>query len=64
MDEESTVRRVIPPGIKSSGTKNPPKVWDSARKTSRKILQTGTISASAAPNPISLELKNLIQPFF
>jgi hypothetical protein len=31
MDEESTVRRVIPPGINSSGTKNPPKVWDSAR---------------------------------
>jgi hypothetical protein len=33
MNEESTVRMVIPPGITSSGTRNPPEEWDSIEIT-------------------------------
>jgi hypothetical protein len=67
MDEESTGRMIFPPGITSSGTRNPPEEWDSAGniqliedsdrqdQNERKILKTVTISGSATTTPIYYE---------
>jgi hypothetical protein len=62
---ESTVRMGFPPGITSSGKRNPSKEYDSARNNQlmeadsdrqdqnvRKILKAVTISGSASTNPI------------
>jgi hypothetical protein len=62
---ESTVRMGFPPGITSSGTRNPPEEYDSAGNNQlkeaesdrhdqnvRKILKVVTISGSASSNPI------------
>jgi hypothetical protein len=65
-DEEYTVRIILPPGIVSSGTRNPPKEGDSVgnhqlmeadsnQQDARKILQTVTISGSSILNQILLK---------
>jgi hypothetical protein len=59
IDEESTGRTVFPPGIASSGTRNPPEEWNSAGNNQlmeadserqdqnvQKILKTVTLSES------------------
>jgi hypothetical protein len=72
---ESTVRIGFPPGITTSGTRNPPEEYDSAGNSQlmeadsgrqdqnvQKVLKTVTISESARTNPIFCEgqlLKNL-----
>jgi hypothetical protein len=61
---ESTVRMGFPPGITTSGTRNPPEEWDSAGNNQlmeadsdrqdqhvRKILKAVTISGSASSSP-------------
>jgi hypothetical protein len=61
IEEESTIRMGFPPGITSSGTRNPPEEYDSARNNQlkeadsdrqdenvRKILKVVTISGSAS----------------
>jgi hypothetical protein len=58
----------FPPGITTSGTRNPPKEWDSAGNNQlmdavsdredqnvQKILKAVTISGSASLNPIYCE---------
>jgi hypothetical protein len=64
MDEESTGGMVMPPGIASSWTRNPPEEKDSAGnyqliyadsdQNERKILRTVSIPGSAAPNPLCM----------
>jgi hypothetical protein len=61
---ESTVRMGFPPGITTSGTRNPPKEYDSSGNNQliaadsdrqdqnvQKILKAITISGSASTNP-------------
>jgi hypothetical protein len=67
---ESTVRMGFPPGITSSGTRNPPKEWDSAGNNQlmeaysdrqdqnvQKILKAVTISGTASTTPIQYTTK-------
>jgi hypothetical protein len=68
IDVESTVRIGFPPGITSSGTRNPPEEYDSAGNNKlmeadsdpqdqnvRKILKAVKILGSASSNPIYYE---------
>jgi hypothetical protein len=65
IDVESTVRMGFPPGITTSGTRNPPEEYDYAGNNQlmeadsdqsvRKILKAVTISGSASTNPIYCE---------
>jgi hypothetical protein len=68
IDVESTVRMGFPPVITSSGTRNPPKEYDSAGNNQlmeadldrqdqnvQKILKAVTITGSASTNPIYYE---------
>jgi hypothetical protein len=65
IDVESAVGMGFPPGITTSGTRNPPEEYDSAGNNQlmeadsdrqdqnvRKILKAVTISGSASSNPI------------
>jgi hypothetical protein len=65
---ESSVRMGFPPGITTSGTRNPPEEYDSAGNNQlmeadsdrqdqnvQKILKAVTISGSASSNPIYCE---------
>jgi hypothetical protein len=59
IDLESTVRMGFPPGITSSGTRNPPEEWDSAGNNQLKAV---TISGSASTNLIYHD-SNLFKKF-
>jgi hypothetical protein len=48
----------IPPGITSSGMRNPPEEWDSAGITSFILIQTGKIKTPQQLQILSIAIAN------